>query len=263
MYGTYKEELYSLIAGLTDGEAETIVRSVVDRGLMQDGFKALIDLNNRFDRRTAASLLSALLKVISPPHIGNYKDVITATANWEARVAALKSEHGEEIGEKVKMAIFMNMLPKDLQDMILQNGAMMTEAMTFEVCRDQVISVVTQRMHLRNPNPDAMDVGEVAKDEVGSDADVDSGAEEPMVDEMMREQLPDFEGDGGVLDGEGGLWEQATALERLSAAGPAVAAADVVVIQFFQLFGSSHALDPPQPPQLDTQTRAVGTSDRT
>ena len=73
------------------------------------------------------------------------------------------------------------------------------------------------------------DVGSGRASQQGSDVDVDSGAEEPMVDEMLREQLPDFEGDGGVMDGEAGLWEQATAVERLSAAGPAVAAADVAV----------------------------------
>ena len=49
------------------------------------------------------------------------------------------------------------------------------------------------------------DVGSGRASQQGSDVDVDSGAEEPMVDEMLREPLPDFEGDGGVMDGEAGL----------------------------------------------------------
>jgi hypothetical protein len=52
-----------------------------------------------------------------------------------------------------------------------------------------------------------------------SRVDENSGAEEDIAEEMLREPLPDCDVDGNV--GEGGGWEQATSLERLSAAGPA------------------------------------------
>ena len=34
----YKEELFALLVGLTEGEAKGMVKSIVDRGLPQDGF---------------------------------------------------------------------------------------------------------------------------------------------------------------------------------------------------------------------------------
>jgi len=63
--------------------------------------------------------------------------------------------------------------------------------------------------------------------EQGSRMDAESGAEEEIAEEMLREPLPDCDVDGDVGAGEAGGWEQATSLERLSAAGPAAAAADV------------------------------------
>ena len=56
----YKEELFALLVGLTEGDAKSMVKSIVDRGLPQDGFRAIVELNRRYDYKTAASLLQAL-----------------------------------------------------------------------------------------------------------------------------------------------------------------------------------------------------------
>ena len=49
MYRKYKGELYGLLCSLTQGEAKTLVKGVVDAGHGNDGFRAFISLNHRCD----------------------------------------------------------------------------------------------------------------------------------------------------------------------------------------------------------------------
>ena len=45
----YGGDLYALLCSLTEGEAKSVVRSIVDKQFGQDGFKAFVDLNHRCD----------------------------------------------------------------------------------------------------------------------------------------------------------------------------------------------------------------------
>ena len=44
-YEKYSGEVYGVLCGLTSGEAKSVIKGVVDRGLRQDGFRALVDFN--------------------------------------------------------------------------------------------------------------------------------------------------------------------------------------------------------------------------
>ena len=50
-----------MLCSITGGEAKSIVRGIMDSGFRQDGFKALVTFNRRFDSKSAATLLQAFL----------------------------------------------------------------------------------------------------------------------------------------------------------------------------------------------------------
>ena len=136
------------------------MKGIVDREYGQDGFKALVDLNHRYDQCTSASLLGSFLEVVSPPPVRGLGDVIPSIHRWEAKVAALKSRYGEEVAGNLKHAIFIGMMPKELQDVLWQNASMVREAKsTYESSRDYILNLVNQKLQMMKPVP--MDVGGV------------------------------------------------------------------------------------------------------
>ena len=68
-------------------------------------------------------------------------------------MASLKSQYDETISGGLKLAIFIGMLPKEAQDTVLQNGTMMKEEMTYERCRDQIVSIANQKTSMGRPDP--------------------------------------------------------------------------------------------------------------
>jgi hypothetical protein len=131
---------------------------MADSGSQLDGFKALMVLNKRFDSKTSASLLQAFLEVVNPQGIKSLVDVVSGIHKWEAKVALLKSRFSKEVDGDFKLAILVGMLPKEFQDMVLQNSSIMTE-ISYEGSRDYVLSVANQKMQMIRPTP--MDVGAV------------------------------------------------------------------------------------------------------
>ena len=71
LYNKYKSELYGILCSVTQGEPKNIVRNIVDSFSDQDGFRALLSLNHRYDQRTTATLLQASLDVVGPPALKN------------------------------------------------------------------------------------------------------------------------------------------------------------------------------------------------
>ena len=127
----------------TDGTASAVVEAVVNKGFGEDGFKALADLSQRFDSKTAASRLAAFLDVVNPKPITRVQDVISGVHGWESKVGTLKTSYGEDVGDQMKLAIFIAMLPKEMGDMVMSNSSMVKE-MTFGNARDHVLNTVEQ-----------------------------------------------------------------------------------------------------------------------
>ena len=122
LWDTYSGELYGVLVSITGGEAKSLVRGVVDLGFKQDGFKALVMLNERFGSRNSATLLQAFLEVVNPPQIKKIQDIVAMVHKWESRVAALKRRYQEDINDQIRLAILMGMLPQEYQDMIMQTS---------------------------------------------------------------------------------------------------------------------------------------------
>ena len=83
---------------------------------------------------------------------------MAAIYKWESKVAILVQKFRETIGGNIKLAVLIGMLPKDFQDMAMQNGSLMS-IMKYENVRDYVISVATQKAAMSTPKP--MDVDQV------------------------------------------------------------------------------------------------------
>ena len=83
-------------------------------------------------------MLQAFMKAVNPDRITKMGDVLTKVTAWEQRLAQLKAEYMEDLSPKIKMGIFVGMLPKEMQDMILQNSAMTADEIPYEKIRDQV-----------------------------------------------------------------------------------------------------------------------------
>ena len=69
LYRKYSGELFGVLISLTDGEPKSMLRGLSESGTGSDGFKGLIHLVGRYDRRTQASLLQAYMEVVNPPGI--------------------------------------------------------------------------------------------------------------------------------------------------------------------------------------------------
>ena len=81
----------------------------------QDGFRAILALNHRYDQRTTATLLQASLDVVGPPALKSVNDVLSGVPKWEGKIAQLFNRHREELSDQMKLAIFINMCQKGIK----------------------------------------------------------------------------------------------------------------------------------------------------
>ena len=151
MFYRYSGELSGVLCSLTGGEAKNMLKAMSDIGELE-GFKALAILSQRFDTQTPASLLQAFLEVVSPQSLkGN--EVVAGINRWETKVSQLRGRHQEEIGGKIRISILIGMLPKEYQEMVLQNGITMREDFKYQGVRDFVLNVANQKLQLSRPTP--------------------------------------------------------------------------------------------------------------
>ncbi len=153
----YRAELFGVLCALTSGEANVIVRSVVGKGFLYDGFVALQFLNVRFNPKTPARLLQCLSAVISPGVIKDVRNLAKAVEEWETKTNKLKCEFDEQLSESLRVAVLLSMLPRDFQDMVFQMGSVSGTKLEYHVIRDKVLSVAGHRVQMSQPTP--MDTG--------------------------------------------------------------------------------------------------------
>ena len=157
IYERYKGELYGILCSLTGGEAKNVLKGVHESGDGGDGFKGIMFLEKRFDAITQASLLHAYLEVVSPSGLKS-SELAAGIHKWEMRVGNLQTRYSQTLGGHLKLAIFVGMLPKEFQGLILQNGQTLDKA-DYAVSRDYVLGIVNQRAQMARPVP--MEVGMV------------------------------------------------------------------------------------------------------
>ena len=129
----YGAELYAVLTSVVTGDAMTVVRGVVDG----NGWEVWSRLFNRFDPRTPAKTLMAMMSVMQPKKAKDVRDLMNVVQAWEVNVRNLSIEHGITIDAKVKVALLTSILPSDLQDFVFQVA---DDKLDFASVRDRVMS---------------------------------------------------------------------------------------------------------------------------
>jgi len=209
LYEKYKSELYGVVVSLTVGEAKSVVRGISESGSNNDGFKALVVLQCRYDKKTKANLLRTFLDVTNPPGIKGVNTIIKSIHAWESKVSVLKSRYDHTLDKDLKIAILVGMMPQEYQDLCMQaslNHAN-SEDMKYEAMRDHIINIAHQRVEMIKPTP--MDVGSLNKDENQDEADLDAVSRNTKCYNCqgfghLANQCPTPKGEGkGVPPGKG------------------------------------------------------------
>jgi hypothetical protein len=143
-------ELYAMLSSLVSGEAMTVIRGVISG----DGWLAWAKLNARFDPRTPAKALMAMLSVMNPKKVKEVRYLASAIEDWEVKVKALGAEHDITVDMKIKTAVLTSMCPEEVQNLIFQ---WMDNKTTFDELRDKVVALSQNRAGEAKPKPMEVD----------------------------------------------------------------------------------------------------------
>lgn len=156
----FGSELFGVLCSLTAGEANVVVRSVVQKGAGYCGFAALCLLSQRFNPKTPARILQFLSVILSPTPVKDVRLLERAVEEWELKRGTLKVEFGEELSDNIAVAILTSMIPRDLQDVVFQMGHA-GQVLKYAAVRDKVMSIASHRAQMAVPTP--MDIGHVGE----------------------------------------------------------------------------------------------------
>ena len=154
----YRNALYRFLVLTTEGDALTVVRSVMARGAaFQCGFGSLAILAQRYDPKTPGRILQQWAAVLDPGRVKDVRTLQQHVDNWESKRAKLMSGYNEALSDTLSIAIFAKMLPRDLQDLVFQSGKV-GESLVYRDVRDRIMAVASNRA-FELTTPVSMDVG--------------------------------------------------------------------------------------------------------
>ena len=160
-----RTKLHNLLLILATGEANT----VVERCRGRHGLLAWKRLCTTLNPRTLASGVKAVSNVVNPSRITDPKKADLAIEIWEGLSGKLDSEYGKTLSSKMQMAVLYAMLPKDLQEKVLDKCAVSWDkakeqeaALIFSRVKEEVKNVAKSRRDMIIPKP--MDVDTIKMD---------------------------------------------------------------------------------------------------
>ena len=146
-------ELYDILCQFCTGEALLVVKSVDD----MEGIKAWQRLFRKYNPRTMARGVRMLSDVIGPPKMKDLSDFEVMVTKWEEQVKSLMAQFEEQLSEKMKIAIFTNMMPANLQDYIYVHTE---KDCKYQDLREKVGVLVSNKV-AATTGPVPMDIGDV------------------------------------------------------------------------------------------------------
>ena len=98
---TWSTELYDVLAKKLNGDALITLQNVSS----MCGFEVRRLLHRGCNPTSPGMALKALIEVIVPQRVANERELSKAIDSWSIRVAKINTDHGEEIGERLKIAV--------------------------------------------------------------------------------------------------------------------------------------------------------------
>ena len=162
-------ELYNLLVSLTSGEALLIVRGVGGN----NGWEAWSKLAARYDPRTPALALRAMMACMKPRRVKDVREIQGAIEEWEGAVRRLNAEHRIPLDDSMRVALLTSMLPPDFQDCVFQ---WTDQDQGYETLKDNIVALAMNRTSLTRVRP--MEVDRIAAATEGGSSAVDESEED-------------------------------------------------------------------------------------
>ena len=109
----------------------------------------------RYNPKTYMRLLRQLIGVVKPAEVKEMKAVQMAVESWEVNAMRLEEEYGETLGNNLKVAILISMVPMEVQEKIfeMERG---TEEIRYDQAKAVVVSMALRRAEQRRPREDEL-----------------------------------------------------------------------------------------------------------
>ena len=148
-------ELYEQMCLHTTGEAAVLVRGAEE----QNGYVAWKKLVGRYDAKTPSGFLKSLMEVLKPGEVKDAREVPRMLEVWDGRIRALAEKHQEVISDRIKTAVFVGLLPKDLQEEVYRQIG--SGEIDYRRTRDNIVGIVENRIARGAPAPVPMEIGQL------------------------------------------------------------------------------------------------------
>ena len=139
-------EIYYLLAQKTSGEAFDLIKGVPE----QNGAEAWRLLVARFDAKTIGKEMLLARKCVNPPKVKAPKDLPGAIDKWEDDVRRLEVEYEEKLGDGLKRAILIEMLPTTLTEGVMVR---LKPGEKYPDVKDMVLAYVATKVDFGGPAP--------------------------------------------------------------------------------------------------------------
>lgn len=146
-------ELYDILCQCCTGEALSVIKMVGD----MRGFVAYQTLFKKYNPKTMARGVRLLCEVTNPPKVKDMTNIETEINRWEEKMATLKTQFDESLSNRMKIAVFANMMPMNIQEHIY---ATIDDNVLYDTFKDKLRVLVQNRISA-NMGPAPMDIGEV------------------------------------------------------------------------------------------------------
>ena len=91
--------------------------------------------------------MQLLLSTINLGKAKKLEDITGFIDKWETKVLALSRDFKETISDKMKATILISILPKDLQDTLVQHADKITD---YKTTKDKTITIVEAKLALKD-----------------------------------------------------------------------------------------------------------------
>ena len=124
-------------------------------------------MTSSLNLRTLASGVEAISAVLGPPRVSQANKADQTLDEWKDKLVKLGAEYGQELTAKMKVAVLSGMMPKDLQDNVLDECAVNWDETTeseagrlYTKIKATLRNIAKARREMAGPKP--MEVDRVA-----------------------------------------------------------------------------------------------------